>query len=132
MAKGKKARPGRGPNSSVRAIGKAIISEWIAIIQGGTSREMSPQALGAAIRNELVSGGGGPLEVGIITDPVHRETDANGQDVKFIWVCIPAPEELTEAWLLSSGYATMQGGNLEPSDAVAEDLGEAVLFGCGR
>ena len=132
MAKGGKAHPGRGPNSSVRVIGKAIIAEWIAIIQGGTPRDMNPHSLGATIRSELVTGGGYPLEVGIITDPVHRETNAGGQKVKFIWVCIPAPEELTPAWLVSSGYATMQNGNLVPNDGMAEDLGEAVLFGCGR
>ena len=136
MAKGKLDRPGKGPGTSTRAIGMAIIQEWISIIRGG-AREMNPQALGALIRAELVSGGhgryDGQLEVGIITDPVNQELDAAGRKVKFIWVCIPAPDQVDVGWITNCGYATeLADGSLVPNDGKAEDLGEAVLFGCGR
>jgi hypothetical protein len=52
--------------------------------------------------------------------------------VKFIWVCIPAAEDIPNR-LTNSGYAEDDGsGNLVPVDEKADDLGEAVLFGCGR
>lgn len=132
MAKGEPVHPGKGPNTSARAIGRAIISEWIDIITGSSTREMNPHTLGAAIRAQLVSGGAQPLEVGIITDPVHKEVDAQGNEVKFIWVCIPAPELLTSQWLVDSGYARRVGPDLVPDDTKSDDLGDAVLFGCGR
>ena len=128
MAKGQLANP-----AAKRVIGRAIIQEWISIITGNP-REMDAHALAGVIRGQVVSGGAhGPLEVGVITDPVHRELDDQGSPVKFIWVCIPAPEELNENWLTSSGYAVDQGGgNLVPDDTKSDNLGEAVLFGCGR
>jgi hypothetical protein len=60
-----------------RVIGRAIIREWIDAIN--ENRELNPQGLAGVIRGQVVSGGAhGPLELGVITDPVHRELDAQG------------------------------------------------------
>lgn len=117
---------------ATKMIGRAIIREWINAVK--QNRDLDPHDLAKKIRGQVVSGGAhGPLELGVITDPVHRELDVQGNPVKFIWVCIPAPEQMTQGWLTSSGYATVDpNGDLVPNDAKTKDLGEAVLFGCGR
>jgi hypothetical protein len=115
---------------ATRLIGRAIIEEWINANR--ENRELNPNDLGNAIRGLVRGGTLGPLEVGVITDPVRSEHDAQGNKVKFIWVCIPAPEDI-QGWLEGSDYVEVDSnGNLVPVDQEAQKLGEAVLFGCGR
>ena len=133
MAKGKAKTQRKGLDSSERRIGKAIIAEWISALADG--REMNANALAQTINQEMDLDGPGPhdkLEVGIITDPIHQEILPNGGKVKFIWICVPAPEDVPN-WLATSGYVEdAGGGNLVPVEEKADELGEAVLFGCGR
>jgi len=109
-----------------RDIGKVIVNEWINS-NGFPDRDnlitnLSPLLRlagfpGAAVGNPNRD----PVEFDIVIDPLPVQ----GQP-KFVWIAIPAPEppgSMTWQQYLNQSYS---------NDNDLADLGESVLFGCGR
>lgn len=103
-----------------KQIGKIIVDEWRAA--GGQhqlDRDRLQQLISAQLR---LAGDGDPMgdvEVGVIVDPKPE------QGRKFVWIVIPYLETPKDSdpkeWLDHYDDAKVQA-----------QLGEAVLFGCGR
>jgi hypothetical protein len=109
-----------------RDIGKVIRDEWINS-NGFPDRDTLIANLTPLLRLAGFNGAAAgnpnrdPVEFDIVIDPLPVQ----GQ-TKFVWIAIPAPEPpagMTLQQYLMSSYSS--------TDDLA-DLGESVLFGCGR
>lgn len=107
-------------NNVFREIGQRIIDEWRDAV--AQNRQLDRGLLEAQISGHLRldDDPGGIVEVGIIVDP---KPDMGR---KFVWIVIPYPDApqgtSTQAWI----------DTYDNDDALKTQLGEAVLFGCGR
>ena len=111
---------------SAKRIGEAIVQAW----RGADNSvdKIDVAALRQAILNELnpneQAGTGRVVDVGLIFDEnLSRQT-------RFVWLAIPTPDVkrtngADERWEI---YINREFG----TDAQLEELGESVLFGCGR
>jgi len=108
-----------------KEIGAIITREWANAIRTGQQldRDVLQRDIADKLRLAAASDPDGDpmgiVEVGIIVDPKPE------QGRKFVWIVVPYPEHppnvSAEEWL--EHYQ---------KPAVQKELGEAVLFGCGR
>jgi hypothetical protein len=143
MAKARPKVPGHRPNTPgdrrpdlreprpserdpvYREIGAIITREWANAMR--TGQQLDRDALQRDIADKLRLAAAsdpegdpmGIVEVGIIVDPKPEP----GR--KFVWIVVPYPEA-------PAGVDANQWLQYYQRPAVQKELGEAVLFGCGR
>jgi len=144
MAKARPRIPGRRPNSPgdrkpdlreprpserepvFQEIGAIITREWTKALQTGQQLDRDALQRDIADKLRLAAAASDPdgdpmgiVEVGIIVDPKPEP----GR--KFVWIVVPYPEA-------PAGVDPAQWQQYYQRPAVQKELGEAVLFGCGR
>ncbi|MBL8906335.1 MAG: hypothetical protein JNM20_06640 [Rhizobiales bacterium] len=104
-----------------KEIGKIITDEWLAAAAGKRQldRDKLQQAISAQLRLAGDDDPMGDVEIGIIVDPKPE------QGRKFVWIVIPYPEH-------PNGTKPEDWQKYYEKPQVQQQLGEAVLFGCGR
>jgi hypothetical protein len=106
-------------NDVFKEIGQKIIDEWRNAVDN--NRSLDRDRLERDITNHLrLDDPNGTVEVGIIVDPKPD------QGRKFVWIVIPypdAPSGSTEGQWIDT---------YDQDDDLKTQLGEAILFGCGR
>jgi hypothetical protein len=124
-------------SGNYRKIGEEILQEWLDAYSG--HRRVNRSALRAKIRNWLdfthVPGDPTkPKDIDVIIDSDPRENNESTGIDRFVFIAIPMPDvdggsaDLT-AWLQLNNYID---GNGAPIPAKMDQLGQAVIFGCGR
>ncbi|MEE4187421.1 MAG: hypothetical protein V2I76_03110 [Roseobacter sp.] len=103
-------------NKTFKQIGEALKAAWIA---GDSTREIDCNRLLEML--ELEAEASTEVKKGVVFDII---TDQDIDDeTRMVWICIPSPDT-KGSW---ADYA-----DKFETDEDLEDLGKAVLFGCGR
>ncbi|WP_192357574.1 hypothetical protein [Mesorhizobium mediterraneum] len=106
-----------GTNLTYSQIGHKIVDIWRA---SASQKKIDREAVIAEFQAHLNTGSTGPDKKTIIYDVItDQEIDEN---TRMVWICVPSPD--------TKGSWVAYANSLSAQDI--EDLGKAVLFGCGR